>query len=164
VPVATSLSGVLRTVAKHGFDESHFLLERELMKTLATATILMTCLTLAVPAGAQTKSRAEVKAETASAVKAGEIPRGEGSEPKAEPRRKVSAEEKAAARSKRKAETAAALKAGEIPKGDVEPEKRVVQKPVSPEERAASRAKRKAETAAAVKSGEIPRGEAGTSK
>lgn len=131
------------------------------MKILVrAAAILIASQVLALSASAQDKSRAEVKAEAASAVKAGEIPRGEAQDPKAEPRRTVGPAEKAAARSKRKTDAAAAIRAGSTEKGEATVGTPVVK--TTPQERAAARAKRKAETASAVKAGEVPRGEAAT--
>ena len=48
------------------------------MKKVALATALVLSSAFALSAYAQEKSRPEVKAETASAVKAGTIPKGEG--------------------------------------------------------------------------------------
>ncbi len=131
------------------------------MRMLAATTVLIAYCVMAAPVAAQGRSRAEVKAEAASAVKSGEIPRGEATVPKAEPKPTVTAEEKAAARTKRKAEAAAAVKAGDVERGEA-----TLAKPsgkrFTPQEKAAARAKRKADTASAVKAGEIPRGEAGT--
>ena len=62
--------------------------------------------------------RAKRKTETAGAVKAGDVPKGEASTAKAEPTKKMTKEEAAAARAKRKSETASAVKGGQIPKGE----------------------------------------------
>jgi hypothetical protein len=124
------------------------------MKKVALATIFVMTQALALSAYAQEKSRPEVKAETASAVKAGTIPKGEAGAPQA-PAAKMTAEEAAAARAKRKAETAAAVKAGDVPKG----EGTSVSKTEGKTGEGTTRAKRKAETASAVKAGTIPKGE-----
>jgi len=135
------------------------------MKKVALATALVLSSAFALSAYAQEKSRPEVKAETASAVKGGAIPKGEAStSPVPEATKKVSPEDAAAQRAKRKTETAGAVKAGEVPKGEASTAKAEPTKKQTAEEKAAARAKRKAETASAVKAGAIPKGEAGTAK
>jgi len=128
------------------------------MKKVALATALVLSSAFALSAYAQEKSRPEVKAETASAVKAGAIPKGEAATP-APTTAKMTPEEAAAARAKRKGETATAVKAGDVPKGEGATAKAEPSKKMTKEEAAAARAKRKAETAAAVKAGAIPKGE-----
>lgn len=106
-------------------------------------------------AGAQTaSSRAEVKAETRNAQKAGQLtPAGEGS-PKAAPQ-----EPSSRTRGERKGETLQARKAGELRKAGEEPEwkaGRVAARTPS----TTTRAERKANTLAAARSGQLtPAGE-----
>jgi hypothetical protein len=93
-------------------------------------------------------SRADVKAETKAAAKAGQLtPAGEGSTPMDKPTTKSTK-----TRAERKAETKAAVKAGAIPKaGEISP-------PATPSTGpTASRADVKADTKAAVKAGTIPK-------
>ncbi len=123
------------------------------MKKLTLAAILVATQALAPSAFAQDKSRAEVKAETAAAVKAGAVPKGEVGAPA------VNAAKSTKARSEVKAEAAAATKAGTIPKGEASMDKPSAKSTMTKEEKAAARAKRKAETAAANKAGAIPKGE-----
>ncbi len=131
------------------------------MKKVALTTALVLSSAFALSAYAQEKSRPEVKAETASAVKSGAIPKGEASaSPVPDATKKVSPEDAAAQRAKRKTETAGAVKAGEVPKGEASTAKAEPSKKQTKEEAAAARAKRKAETASAVKAGTIPKGEA----
>lgn len=128
------------------------------MKKVALATVFVMTQALALSAYAQEKARPEVKAETASAVKAGAIPRGEASTAGQAPAAKMTAEEAAAARAKRKAETAAAVKTGDVPKGEASS----MSKTEGKTGEGTTRAKRKSETASAVKAGAIPRGESST--
>jgi Domain of unknown function (DUF4148) len=129
------------------------------MKKVALATALVLSSAFALSAYAQEKSRPEVKAETASAVKAGTIPKGEAAMQAPTPTKKQTPEEAAAARAKRKSETATAVKAGEVEKGAGTIDKTPPPKQQTKAEADAARAKRKAETAAAAKAGEIPKGE-----
>jgi hypothetical protein len=132
------------------------------MKKLALATVLVMTQALALSAYAQEKARPEVKAETASAVKGGAIPKGEAAGAGATaPGTKMTAEEAAAARAKRKSETSTAVKAGEVPKGETGS---LTSKSEGKTGEGTTRAKRKADTASAVKGGAIPKGEAGTAK
>ncbi|MFZ2652149.1 MAG: DUF4148 domain-containing protein [Burkholderiaceae bacterium] len=126
---------------------------RPSMKKLALAAVLVASQSLALSAFAQDKTRADVKADTASAVKAGAIPKGEANAPQA-------AAKSTKARADVKADTAAATKAGAIAKGETSAPKPAARTTMTKEERDAARAKRKAETAAAVKAGAIPKGEA----
>lgn len=123
------------------------------MKKLALAAILVATQVFAVSAFAQDKTRADVKADAASANKAGAIAKGEGSAPAAtakstKPRADV------------KAEASAANKAGAVPKGEASGDKPAAKSTMTAEEKAAARAKRKADAAAANKAGAIPKGEA----
>jgi hypothetical protein len=97
---------------------------------------------------AQEKTRAERKAETAAAVKAGETKEGEG----APGTQKPAASTKN--RADRKAETAASVKAGDIKAGDA-----TQGKTATDGKSTKTRAERKSETAAAVKAGETKAGE-----
>ena len=124
------------------------------MKKLALAAVLVATQVLALSAFAQDKSRADVKADTASAVKAGAIPKGEAGAP-------VAAAKSTKARAEVKAEAAAATKAGTMPSTKrEEAANRPAKVTMTKEEKAAARAKRKAEAAAANKAGAIPKGEA----
>jgi colicin import membrane protein len=123
------------------------------MKKLALAAILVASQALAFSAFAQDKSRAEVKAEAASAAKAGAIPKGEANAPQP-------AAKSTKARAEVKGDAAAATKAGATPKGEAAAEKPAAKNTMTAEEKAAARAKRKAEAAAATKAGTIPKGEA----
>lgn len=122
------------------------------MKKLVLAAILVASQSLALSAFAQDKSRAEVKADTASAVKAGAIPKGEANAPQA-------AAKSTKARADVKADAAAATKTGAVAKGEATPDKAAAKNTMTTEEKAAARAKRKADAAAAAKTG-IPKGEA----
>jgi hypothetical protein len=125
-----------------------------MMKKLALAAILVATQVFAVSAFAQDKTRADVKADAASANKAGAIPHGEESG-------KAAATKSTKARADVKAEASAANKAGAIPKGPVSPaDKPAAKSTMTAEEKAAARAKRKADAAAANKAGAIPKGEA----
>jgi colicin import membrane protein len=126
---------------------------RPIMKKLAIAAILVATQALAASAFAQDKSRADVKAEAASANKAGAIAKGEVGAP-------VAAAKSTKARAEVKADAAAATKAGTTPKGDASMEKPAAKSTMTAEEKAAARAKRKADAAAANKAGAIPKGEA----
>lgn len=99
----------------------------------------------AQPALAQTATRAEVKAEAASAVKAGAVAKGEGPAATAKP--KVTKD-----RAEVKMEAAAATKAGKIEKG---PSADAGKDAKSTKDRAEV----KKEAAAAVKSGDTAKGE-----
>jgi hypothetical protein len=95
-------------------------------------------------------SRAQVRAETAAAVAAGDIPRGEGTP--GYPR--AATVESTRARADVRAETTAAVREGLIARGEQQqPEAQVFVA-------AKSRAEVKAETLAAMRMGLIPRGEA----
>ncbi len=123
------------------------------MKKLVLAAILVVSQSLALSAFAQDKTRADVKADTASAVKSGAIPKGEGSAPQA-------AAKSTKARAEVKTDAAAATKAGTVPKGELEAASpKPTKNTMTAEEKAAARAKRKAEAAAANKAGTIPKGE-----
>jgi cell pole-organizing protein PopZ len=121
------------------------------MKKLVLAAILVASQSLALSAFAQDKSRAEVKADTASAAKAGAIAKGEANAPQA-------AAKSTKARADVKADAAAATKTGATAKGEATPDKATAKNTMSAEEKAAARAKRKAEAAAATKAG-TPKGE-----
>jgi hypothetical protein len=103
---------------------------------------------------ASTTSRAEVKAETRAAVKAGTIPKGQSGSEKAD-----TGAPSTTPRAEVKADTKAAVKAGAIPKGQAAPEGATQTGPST-----ANRAEVKADTKAAVKAGEIPRGESNVTK
>lgn len=94
---------------------------------------------------AQEKTRAEVKAETAAANKAGKITTGDLDAPVAKPKSTET-------RSQVKSETAAANKAGKITTGDLDA-------PVAKPKSKANRAEVKSETKAANKAGDIATGE-----
>lgn len=124
------------------------------MNKLALAAVVVAAQALAMSAFAQDKTRADVKAEAASANKAGAIPKGETAAP-------VAAAKSTKARADAKTEAAVATKAGTTASTKREeaanhPAKVTMTK----EEKAAARAKRKAEAAAANKAGTIPKGEA----
>jgi len=121
------------------------------MKKLALAAAIVASQALALSAFAQEKSRADVKAEAASATKAGEIRSGD-KPPEKQPKAKSTA-----ARPAVKADTAAAAKAGKIEKGEATAPENTA-KPTS----TAAKADVKKDAAAATKSGAIPRGEAAT--
>jgi hypothetical protein len=119
------------------------------MNKLALATVFVLSQAVALSAFAQAKTRAEVKAEAASAVKSGAIPKGEQAAPEmkaksTKPRADV------------KADTKGAVKSGATAKA--EGEKAEGAAPMAKSTKA--RADVKAETKAAVKAGEIPKGEA----
>ena len=131
-------------------------------KTIVSLTVSALALFGAQAAVAQDKTRAEVKAETAAANKAGTIP-GTGSVP-ADAAGQTSPKAKAATsdttRDARKSSTATANKAGAIPgtgKSDVPA---AAAGTMSPKAAAATsdttRDARKASTAAANKAGDIP--------
>jgi hypothetical protein len=115
------------------------------MKTTLSLVAAAAVALLSFGAMAQEKSRAEVKAETASANKAGQIATGEQSTPTPKPK-------STKARADVKSETKTATKSGDIATGDM-PAKTA--KPKS----TAARSDVKAETKAANKAGEIPTGE-----
>ena len=118
------------------------------MKKLALAAAIVVSQALALSAFAQEAKRADVKADTASAVKAGAIPKGEASA-------KEMPTKSTKARPDVKKDTAAATKAGAIEKGEAKaPE--MTEKPKSSK----ARADVKKETAEATKAGTIPKGEA----
>jgi hypothetical protein len=94
---------------------------------------------------AQDKTRAEVKAETAAANKAGKITTGDLDAPVPKPKSTET-------RSQVKSETAAANKAGKITTGDLDA-------PVAKPKSKANRAEVKSETKAANKAGDIATGE-----
>jgi hypothetical protein len=129
------------------------------MKKVALATALVLSSAFALSAYAQDKSRPEVKAETASAVKGGATPKGELSTSPPAATTKQTPEEAAAARAKRKSDTAASVKAGDVPKGDASTTKAEPGKKQTADEAKAARAKRKSETASAVKAGDVPKGD-----
>ncbi len=112
------------------------------MNKLVLVTAFVASQVFAVSAFAQT-TRAEVKAEAASANKAGDIAKGQGSDaPKAK---------STAARAEVKKEAAAAEKAGTIATG---------QENTAPKAKSTKpRAEVKADTKDAVKSGEIAKGQ-----
>ena len=112
------------------------------MNKIILATAFAVSQIIAVSAFAQT-TRAEVKAEAASANKAGAIAKGEGSDA---PKPKSTA-----ARADVKMEAAAAEKSGTIATGQVSKES----KPMSTK----ARAEVKSETKDAVKKGEIKKGQ-----
>ena len=117
------------------------------MKKIVLISAVVLSNVLAVTAFAQT-TRADVKAEAASAVKSGSMTKGDVTvAPKAK---------STAARADVKNEAAAAEKAGTIAVGDGAASKDTKAKSVK------SRAEVKAETKAAVKSGDIPAGQQGT--
>lgn len=115
------------------------------MKTTLSLVAAAAVALLSFGALAQEKTRAEVKAETASANKAGKIATGDMDAPTPKPK-------STANRSQVKSDTAAAEKSGQIATGDL-PAKTA--KPKS----TASRTDVKAETKAANKAGEIPTGD-----
>ena len=124
------------------------------MLKLTIATTLVAAQALAISAFAQDTSRASVRAEAASANKAGAIPKGEAGAP-------VAAAKSTKARPDVKAEAAAATKAGTTPSTKREEAgNRPAKVTMTKEEKAEARAKRKAEAAAANKAGTIPKGEA----
>ena len=124
------------------------------MKKLAIAAILVASHAWAPSAFAQDKSRADVKAEAASANKAGAIAKGEGTAP-------IAAAKSTKARADVKADAASANKTGATPSTRREEAgNRPAKVTMTKEEKAAARAKRKAEAAAANKAGAIPKGEA----
>jgi len=123
------------------------------MKKFALASALV--LTL-VSSYAQT-SRPEVKAEAASANKAGTTVRGEGSGA-------IPATPSTKARADVKGEAAAANKSGDVVKGEGSNVKAEKKPKLTAEEKAAARAKRKAEAASAVKAGATVKGEASPGK
>jgi colicin import membrane protein len=124
------------------------------MHKLTLAAVVVAAQALAVSAWAQDKTRADVKAEAASANKAGAIPKGEAAAP-------VPAAKSTKARADVKAEASAATKAGTTPSTKrEEAANRQAKISMTKEEKAAARAKRKAEAAAANKAGTIPKGEA----
>ncbi len=123
------------------------------MKKIALAAILVATQVFTVSAFAQDKARADVKAETAAANKAGAIPKGEGTA--ATPTAKSTKP-----RADVKAEASTANKTGATSKGEASMEKPAAKTAMTAEEKAAARAKRKAEAAAANKAGAIPKGEA----
>jgi hypothetical protein len=122
------------------------------MNKLVLTAVLVAAQSLALSAFAQEKSRADVKADTASAAKAGAIPKGEQNAPQA-PAKSTKA------RADVKAETAGAAKTGTIAKGEASGEKPAAKSTATPEEQAAAKAKRKADAEAANKAGAIPKGE-----
>jgi hypothetical protein len=119
---------------------------RPSMKKLALAAILVASQSLALSAFAQDK------ADTASAVKAGAIPKGEQMAPQP-------AAKSTKARADVKTEAATATKAGTTSKGDGTAEKPVAKSTMTAEEKAAAQAKRKADAASANKAGTIKKGE-----
>jgi hypothetical protein len=118
------------------------------MKKLALASALV--LTL-VSSYAQT-TRPEVKAEAASANKAGTTVKGEGSGA-------IAPTPSTKARADVKGEAAAANKSGDTVKGETSNVKAEKKAKPTAEEKAAARAKRKAEAASAVKAGATVKGE-----
>jgi hypothetical protein len=116
----------------------------------ATLLALASVQVFAQTDGASTTSRAEVKAETRQAVKAGAIPKGQSGSEKAD-----TGGPSTTPRAEVKADTKAAVKAGAIPKGQAAPEGAQATGPST-----VPRADVKADTKAAVKAGAIPRGEA----
>lgn len=119
------------------------------MNKLALATVFVLSQAVALSAFAQEKTRAEVKAEAASAVKSGAIPKGEQSAPEMKAK-------STKARADVKSDTKGAVKAGETAKSEGEKAEGAVAKVKSTKDRKAV----KDETKAAVKAGDIPRGEA----
>jgi hypothetical protein len=116
------------------------------MKMKTTLSLVAAAVALfSYGAFAQEKTRAEVKAETASANKAGKIATGDMDAPVAKPK-------STANRSQVKSDTAAAEKSGQIATGDL-PAKTA--KPKS----TANRAEVKSETKAANKAGDIQTGD-----
>jgi len=138
-------------------------------KTIASLTVGALALFGAQAVLAQSSpTRAEVKAETAEANKAGQIPgTGGGNVPDAATGTKSPKEQAATSdttRAQRKATTAEANKAGQIPGTGVGNVPAAAAGTTSPKAAAATsdttRAQRKADTAAANKAGEIKSGEA----
>jgi hypothetical protein len=120
------------------------------MNKLALATVFVLSQAVALSAFAQEKTRAEVKAEAASAVKSGAIPKGEQSAPEMKAK-------STKARADVKSDTKGAVKAGETAKSEGEKSEGGAMKKTQSTK---ARADVKAETKAAVKAGEIPKGEA----
>jgi Domain of unknown function (DUF4148) len=124
------------------------------MNRFAVAVVLVAAQAIAMSAFAQDKTRADVKAEAASANKAGAIAKGEAGAP-------VAAAKSTKARAEVKADAAAAVKAGTITSTKrEEAANRPKKVTMTKEEKDEARAKRKAEAAAANKAGTIPKGEA----
>jgi hypothetical protein len=116
----------------------------------ALATLLLQTAYAADPA--TPASRADVKAETRAANKAGELAPAGSLSPEKEPKQAKSTK----TRAERKAETRAARKAGELkPAGTLSPEQEPKQSKSTQ-----ARAPIKAEAKAATKAGTIQRGEA----
>lgn len=115
------------------------------MKKIALATVFVLSQALALSAFAQDKTRAEVKAEAASAVKSGAVVKGEGTP-------NAPAAKSTKARADVKAEAKATEKAGAVVKGEGS---------ASPSGKSTkARAEVKSEAASAVKAGTMDRGEA----
>ncbi len=137
-------------------------------KTIASLTVGALALFGAQAVLAQSPTRAEVKAETAAANKAGTIPGTGSSNVPQQAAGAESPKEKAmtsdTTRADRKAKTAEANKAGAIPGTGVSNIPQAAGAVESPKDKAmtsdTTRAQRKADTAAANKAGEIKSGEA----
>ncbi len=123
-------------------------LNRQLLAVAALTPFAVAALAQPMSGGEAAKTRAQVRAETAAAVAAGQIPRGEGT-PTA-PQAFHSTGSRAAVR----AQTLAAMAAGQIPRGEATPISSDVF--VSTKTRAEVRA----ETRMAMRLGLIPHGEA----
>ncbi len=137
-------------------------------KTIASLTVGALALFGAQAVLAQSPTRAEVKAETAAANKAGAIPGTGSSNVPAAAAGAESPKEKAmtsdTTRAERKAKTAEANKAGAIPGTGSSNVPAAAAGAESPKKQAmtsdTTRAQRKADTAAANKAGDIKSGEA----
>ena len=117
------------------------------MKMKTTLSIVAAAVALLSQSAFAQTTRAERKADTASAVKSGEsMKAGEGGPAAAKPT------QSSKTREQRKSETADAVKAGETPKaGEGGPAA------AKPTQSSKTREQRKAETAEAVKAGETPK-------
>ena len=121
---------------------------------VAAAALMMAQGAYAETAASGAKARADVKAETAAALKKGELPRGTETEGQG-PTKATAKSTKT--RAEVKAETAAAVKTGEVPKaGEGIETKAPMAKSTT------TRAEVKAEVAAAKAKGEKPVGEGST--
>jgi hypothetical protein len=124
------------------------------------------CLAYGAPAAAQTQtdstpaSRADVKAQTRAANKAGELASGEATPPE-----KQAPTKSTKTRAQRKAETMEARRKGELPSPGEATYKTNMSQQNATAKSTKTRAERKAETAEAVKQGKLaPVGEAGEAK
>jgi hypothetical protein len=131
--------------------ETEVTMRKDRMKTASSIVVVAGLLAGLIGTGplAQTKSREEVRAEAASAAKAGQIDHGEvTTEPPARSTK---------ARTEVKAETRAAVKAGQIDHGEV------TTAPPLPKA-TKTRAEVKAEAASAIKGGALAHTDDGTPK